>query len=93
MPPKFPTPPKKFEGEGNPIDVIADVTVLPTEIVIRREPVASKPSVLINDAERDVLKKVLDRDRTSKIVHGGLKSILSLNDDETTALLNFLRRI
>jgi hypothetical protein len=47
----------------------------------------------VTSAERDVLRKLLDRDRTSREVHGGLKSLLSFSDVEAAALLGFLKRI
>jgi hypothetical protein len=47
----------------------------------------------ISPREREVLKKVLDRNRTSMAVHGGLKSILVLTDEEASALLGFLERV
>lgn len=50
-------------------------------------------STLISETERAVLKKLLDRNRTSMAVHGGLKSLFVLSDEEASALLGFLERI
>lgn len=47
----------------------------------------------ISSAEKYVLRKVLERDWTSKQSHGGLKGVLALSDDDAETLLNFLRRI
>lgn len=52
-----------------------------------------KKVVVISPEEEDVLKKLLDRDRTSRIVHGGLKSLLTFTDDEISILLGFLDRV
>jgi hypothetical protein len=55
----------------------------------------AKPGKMVElaDSEVEVLRTLLDRDRTSKIVHGGLKSLLNFSDREAETLLNFLRRI
>ncbi len=50
-------------------------------------------SLQISSAERAVLKVLLDRQKTSKLVHGGLKSLLTLTDDQETILLAFLERV
>jgi hypothetical protein len=88
MPPKTP---KRFEGEGNPVEIAVD---LPAEQVpgFVQEVVAAM-AITLSDAERDVLRVVLDRDRTSKLVHGGLKSLLTLTDDQATTLLGLLNRV
>lgn len=70
-----------FSGEGNPSEPV---------MVPAKEPVTT---FSITVEEKDVLKKVLDRQRTSAVVHGGLKSLLSLTDDESAVLLAFLRRV
>lgn len=85
--------PKKFEGEGNP-SVPFEKIELPKIKTIDPNPIMKEGKhVELADSELNVLKKLLDRDRTSKIVHGGLKTILSFNDEEAAVLLNFLRRI
>ncbi len=48
---------------------------------------------LLTSEERVVLKTILDRDRTAKLMHGGLKSLLTLTDDQATTLIRFLERI
>ena len=79
MPPKT-----KFEGEGNPTEDLGPTgSQIPNEVQL----------VSITPLERRVLKDLLDRDRTSRIVHGGLKSLLTFNDDEIGVLLGFLDRI
>ena len=78
MPPKTKLP--NFEGEGNPVEVQTDI---PLDDTI----------VAISVTEREVLKKLLDRDRTSRLMHGGLKSLLTFNDYEIGLLLGFLDRI
>ncbi len=83
MPPKLPS---KFSGEGNPEIVLAEPIHVPPMEPLRQ-------GVIITAEEREVLKKVLDRDRTSKLVHGGLKSLLTLTDDDVRTLLGFLDRI
>lgn len=97
-------PKKNFEGEGNPTSFqiyenkdFKPEPSEPTGIKGKSElgelVVTLGTSVLITDAERVVLKTILDRDRTSRIVHGGLKSLLQLSDEEVKALLGFLDRI
>lgn len=86
MPPKLP---KKFEGEGNPSESFN----IPGEAVLRVEPTPALRVTTISDEEHRVLKTLLDRDRTSRIVHGGLKSLLGLSDDDVSVLLTFLDRI
>lgn len=51
------------------------------------------PVTVVSDRERAVLKIILDRDRTSRVVHGGLKSLLQLTDEDAKTLLGFLDRI
>lgn len=95
---------KNFEGEGNPSAVPFEKIEFPKVNTIDPNPIMKEGNagggrhghgqrVELADSELAVLKVLLDRDRTSKIVHGGLKSILSLSDAETATLLNFLRRI
>jgi hypothetical protein len=87
-------PKKNFEGEGNPSTVPFEKIELPKIKTIDPNPIMKEGKHLeLADSELAVLKVLLDRDRTSKIVHGGLKSILSLNDEQAWVLLNFLRRI
>lgn len=97
MPPKLP---KKFEGEGNPSeDTVAPLA--PLEYLELPRLVTIDPNLIMEEGTRveiarvemDVLKKLLDRDRTARLVHGGLKSLLTLSDDDEAILLNFLRRI
>lgn len=47
----------------------------------------------ISPGEREVLKRVLDRERTSREAHGGLRGVLSLTSADADVLLAFLRRI
>lgn len=77
---------KSFEGEGNPSAPLVGL-VMPVQTTM----VAVKP--FVSDTEREVLKKLLDRDRTSIVVHGGLKQLLQFSDDEVKTLLGFLDRI
>lgn len=87
-------PKKNFEGEGNPSMTPFEKIEFPKIMTIDPNPIMKEGKrVELADSELTVLKTLLDRDRTSKQVHGGLKSILSLSDDETEILLNFLRRI
>ncbi len=50
-------------------------------------------TIEISSEERAVLREVLDRDRTARIVHGGLQGILSLNREQAHVLIEFLKRI
>lgn len=85
MPPKFDL--SRFKGEGNPVE---DLQPIPVDIA----PVALGPiDVRITLEEIAVLKKLLDRDRTSRVVHGGLKSLLTFSDEEIGTLLGFLDRL
>lgn len=84
-------PNKNFEGEGNPAEFIK--TQLDKLSVEEDYYLPKRRMVEVSDAEHSVLKKVLDRDRTAKLVHGGLKSLLTLTDEEASVLLNFLDRI
>lgn len=88
---------KNFEGEGNPVEpgpgVLDVAEVTGRVLIVKGPPAATTAGSTVAADERAVLKKVLDRDRTSKQVHGGLKSLLGLTDDETAALLRFLNRI
>lgn len=94
-------PKKNFEGEGNPSslhvyenkDFQGESTGFKGKSELGELVVSVGTSVLITDAEREVLKTVLDRDRTSRVVHGGLKSILQLSDEDAKTLLGFLDRI
>lgn len=43
--------------------------------------------------EAEVLRKVRERDRTAAIVHGGLKSLLTLSDDDYSTLMSILNRL
>lgn len=101
MPPKLP---KKFEGEGNPSEIVVDLPLEETpryvagvvESTIQMQRISAGKAdwaIEMSEEERLVLKKLLDRDRTAKIVHGGLRTLLSFTDDEADTLLNFLRRI
>jgi hypothetical protein len=78
---------KSFEGEGNPSSAPVVGVVVPVQTAV------ATVKQFVSDAEREVLKKLLDRDRTSRIVHGGLKQLLQLSDDEVKSLLGFLDRI
>lgn len=85
---------KAFEGEGNPTD--AQFIPGKTETTLNLIRIRSGKvdwQVEISEEERLVLKVLLDRDRTSRIVHGGLKSLLTLSDEQATTLLGFLDRI
>lgn len=89
MPPKFDL--SKFKGEGNPVDVDELKPILIADLAMTN--VDRGPRVDITPEEKAVLKKLLDRDRTSRIVHGGLKSHLTFSDEEIGVLLGFLDRI
>lgn len=72
---------------------------LPAEVIEILKPkvavVAEVPQgreMRLSAAEVDALRELLDRDRTAKVVHGGLKGLLSLSDDDVAALLGFLKR-
>jgi hypothetical protein len=83
---------KKFEVFVDPkFDPASNTAGYRGDTVLLTGPVGV--SVLISEQEKTVLKKVLDRNRTSMAVHGGLKSLFVLTDEETTALLGFLERI
>lgn len=56
-------------------------------------PQATAKYPCLSTEEVRVLKVLLDRQRTSEIVHGGLKSLLQLNDADADVLLNLLKRI
>jgi acetolactate synthase regulatory subunit len=80
----------QFAGEGNPANPgpgVLDVARLHGFTVGHVE------VKTVSDAERKVLKTVLDRDRTGKIVHGGLKALLNLTDEDAHVLISFLKRI
>lgn len=81
-------PKKTFEGEGNPVEKPIESNNLLIGSAVPDGSVA-----VVSDEERRVLKVLLDRDRTSKLVHGGLKSLLALSDDDSLTLLGFLDRI
>ena len=57
------------------------------------EPVYAVDEPRLNAEEVKVLRVLLDRQRTSEVVHGGLKSLLQLNDADADVLLRLLRRI
>ncbi len=86
---------KTFEGEGNPSvgTLTGEFNVGIPNLKIA-EPAKSQgtPLILTNE-ERRVLKVLLDRDRTARQVHGGLKSLLTLSDDDVRTLLTFLERV
>jgi hypothetical protein len=91
---------KTFTGEGNPSDPVMGVVVPAidgkTKHTLSTQRIASADadwSVEISNAERDVLKIVLDRDRTSKQVYGGLQGILGISRDEAATLIEFLKRL
>lgn len=84
-------PKKTFDGEGNPSEFIK--TQLDKLAAEEDYYLPKRKMVEISDAEHEVLKKLLDRDRTSKQVHGGLKSLLTMTDDDINTLLGFLSRI
>jgi hypothetical protein len=67
-------------------DDLDDDLALPEPIHIAIHPV-------LNPEEVRVLKVLLDRQRTSEVVHGGLKSLLQLNDADAAVLLHLLKRI
>jgi hypothetical protein len=67
---------------GNPIKVNTALGVTTTNEFLQ-----------VSSAERAVLKVLLDRQKTSKLVHGGLKSLLTLTDDQERILLAFLERV
>lgn len=92
--------PVSFSGEGNP----SDMTVVDPGSPVRghvdikmnlTRVTSGKADWLLemSEQERLVLRKVLDRERTSKMVHGGLKSILQLSDEDAVTFINFLKRI
>jgi len=99
---------KNFEGEGKPSSVIvksitptgATATISEAGPVVVGVVVHAQGTItavahhtILTDAEKATLRVLLDRDRTSKQVHGGLRSILNLSESEAETLLNFLRRI
>jgi hypothetical protein len=49
--------------------------------------------IVVSDAERELLLKVLDRDRTAWDSHGGLAGLLSLTDQDVSVLKNLIVRI
>ena len=50
-------------------------------------------SVVLSPLEQAALWSVLDRERTSRPVHDGLRGLLSLSHEHAEAFLAFLRRI
>lgn len=85
---------KNFEGEGNPSDTAVFVPGKSVQVIpLQRTGADADWSVEISNAERDVLKKLLDRDRTSKQSHGGLGGVLAFSPMETATLIAFLRKI
>jgi acyl-coenzyme A synthetase/AMP-(fatty) acid ligase len=80
----------EFEGEGNP-EFIPGRVEAQVQLVRLGRP--ADWAVEITEAERQVLKRLLDRERTARIVHGGLESLLTLSRDDVATLLGFLDRI
>jgi len=87
---------EKLSGESKELldrgfeDVILKRVVVADEDCVT---VDGEPRIDITPEERTVLKKVLERETTAKVAHGGLKGLLSLNDSDTGILLGFLKRI
>lgn len=53
----------------------------------------SPKRVTLSPLEQAALWSVLDRERTSRPVHDGLRGLLSLSHDHAEALLGLLRRV
>lgn len=86
---------KTFEGEGNPsVGVPTGETINSgLDLKISEAAKIKGRAVLLTEDELRVLKVLLDRDRTSRLVHGGLKSLLTMSEDDVRTLLNFLDRV
>lgn len=82
----------KIPPDSQMSDVIKKGLQIAAEVLADDEPELVQ-EVFVTIPESEVLRKVLDRDRTSAIVHGGLKGILGLTDDEARTLIGFLRKI
>jgi hypothetical protein len=86
-------PKKTFEGEGNPTDGFPPAKTTTTIQLQRIRGTKVDWQVEISEEERLILKLLLDRDRTSRLVHGGLQSLLQLTDEQARTLLGLLDRL
>lgn len=85
-----------FDGEGNPTVGLVVPVAGKNELKLAADSPANLSTshpVEVTDAERRALLVLRDRDRTSRVAHGGLKSLLQLSDDDARLILGFLNRL
>jgi hypothetical protein len=74
------------ENESPAVEPVVTSVQLPA-------PVSQLEVISLSTEEHDALWQLLDRDRTAKESHGGLRGLLSLKENDYEALMALLNRV